>query len=145
MPPPKLELSWDDYVKQNANFTKEFTLGIKKLKLDPKLQAQMLALAKQSENKVKAIGKKNAKNGVVNLKKADTAYKKEKEDITKKLNSMLESYNPPKPDPKQTPQKQKKDWGKIKLKHGPFNLEFKVDVKKNKIKLQTMGGLLFNF
>lgn len=138
MPDKKLELSWDDYVKKNAAFSKQLTLGIKSLKLDPKLEAQILVLTRGLEVQAKAAGKKAMSNNCVDLKKVRPMVCKAQSDAEKKLNKMLMNYEPPKPPKK--PEVDKKNWGKIKVKHGPFEFWLKPKLKGTKVQVKSVGA-----
>lgn len=138
MPDKKLELSWDDYVKQNAAFAKQLTLGVKALKLDPKLEAQVLVLTRGLAAQAKTAGKKVTSNGCVDLKKLKPMVCKQQSEAEKKLNKMLKDFVPSKPQPK--PEVQKKNWGKFKVKVGPFDLFFKPDLKGTQLKLKSIGA-----
>ncbi|MEM7440902.1 MAG: hypothetical protein AAF393_14985 [Pseudomonadota bacterium] len=141
-PPKDLKLTLPEFGKQTSAFKKELDLGIKKLKIDPKLKAKILALNVSLDKKITAQGKKNAKNGEIDLKKFTRDVIAAYMGYQKDLDLLTGKYEPVDPKWKLDPKVEEKDWGKIKIKSkktGLF-LYVKPKIKDGKIKKEIMGG-----
>ncbi|MEM6896997.1 MAG: hypothetical protein AAF576_06425 [Pseudomonadota bacterium] len=67
MPDDKYQLKLKEFQKKNKDFYKKFSLGVGKLKLDPKLKTEMKKIVAAQEKKTQAAAKKKAEGDKIDL------------------------------------------------------------------------------
>ena len=139
MPEPKIKLTLTEFNKINKALSKKLTLGIGKLSLDPKLQAKMNTSLKSFDKTVEKLCKKHDQGDTLDLVKLKPDYCKAQNDLLLSFEKLQKNHYKKNPDPSFDIQKNKANWGKLKLKAGPLEFYIKPTLKGTDIKLKEAG------